>query len=163
LGRKDGSFRLSASAVVGPRLFDVAKLNGRWSARVHLPLLAQQLDPTHVGRAVERIYFTSAEQPLSPDQGYWVSRSRFSGEEDFDTVEQWRDPITLATIRKEFFNAGKPVLQINYDRFERVQGHWLARHVRLEDSRGFTLELNVTDYQPGFPVPDERLQLEPAR
>jgi len=162
LGRKDGSFRVSASAVVGPRLFDVAKLNGRWSAQVHLPQLAQQLDPRHLGRAVERIYFISAEQPLYPDQGYWRSRSLLSGEEDFDSVEQWRDPITLATVRKELFNAGKPVIQIRYDRFERVQGHWLARHVRLDDSRGFTLELNVTDYQPGFPVPDERLWLEAA-
>jgi hypothetical protein len=162
LGRKDGSFRVSASAVVGPRLFDVAKLKGRWSAQVHLSQLAQQLDPRHVGQAVERIYFISAEQPLYPDNGYWASRSRLSGEEDIDTVVQWRDPKTLATVRKEFFNAGKSVLQIHYDRLELVQGHWLARHVRLEDARGFTLELNVADYQPGFPVPDERLWLEPT-
>ncbi len=162
LGRKDGSFRVSASAVVGPRLFDVAKLNGRWSAQVHLSQLAQQLDPRHLGQAVERIYFISAEQPLYPDNGYWASRLRLSGDEDIDSVVQWRDPKTLATIRKEFFNAGKPVLQIHYDRFEPVQGHWLPRHVRLEDSRGYELELNVTDYQPGFPVPDERLWLEPT-
>jgi len=51
------------------------------------------------------------------------------------------------------------VLEITYDRREIVGGQNIALHVMLTDSRGFSLEFAVTDYQPGFPVPDERLEL----
>ena len=36
-GRRDGSFRVSAMVAVGPKLFDVAKISGRWESRIHLP------------------------------------------------------------------------------------------------------------------------------
>ncbi|MCI0673304.1 MAG: hypothetical protein L0Y64_22870 [Myxococcaceae bacterium] len=161
LGRKSGDFRVSAAAAIGPRLFDVARVNGRWSAQVHLRQLAERLDPKHLGRAVESIYFTDSTGPLEPHEGHWVSRSALPGDEDFDTVEVWRDGHTLATVRKRFFAQGRSVLDIHYGKLERVQGHWLARHVRVVDARGFELELAVTDYQPGYAVQDSQLHVGP--
>ena len=159
LGRKDGAFRVSAAAAMGPRLFDVAKVDGRWQTQVHLKQLAERLDPTHVGRAVERIYFTPAPGPLTLEQGHWVSRAPVAGEPDVDAVELWRDAGTLALKRKRFLLRGEPVLELAYTQLEPVQGHWLARHVLLKDRRGFELELSVSDYVPGFPVPPERLRV----
>jgi hypothetical protein len=159
LGRKDGAFRVSAVAAVGPRLFDVAKVDGKWEAEVHLPALAQRLDPKHVGRDVERIYFLGASGPLRRDNGYWVSRSPLSGQEDLDAIEVWRDGRTLALLRKLFFKNGKGVVEIAYEKLERVDGHWIARHVRLLSSYGYSLELEVADYNPKVPVPDRKLHL----
>ena len=51
------------------------------------------------------------------------------------------------------------VLEIAYDQRQVMQGQLIARRVILTDARGFSLELAVTDYQPGFAVPDELLQL----
>ncbi|PTL75017.1 hypothetical protein [Vitiosangium sp. GDMCC 1.1324] len=162
LGRKDGAFRVSAVAAIGPKLFDVSKVDGQWQAQVHLKQLAERLDPRHMGRAVERIYFTTASGPLELEQGHWVSRSPVPGEEDIDTVETWRDVATLATVRKRFFFQGNPVLDIDYTQLEPVEGHWLARQVRLVDQRGFELKVNVTDYKPGFPVPQDKLSVTPT-
>jgi hypothetical protein len=159
LGRKDGSFRVSATAAVGPKLFDVAKVDGRWESRVYLKEAADRFDPANLGRAVERIYFLPASGPLKADAGRWTSRSTVSGEEDIDTVVEWREDVTLALRRKRYFRDGKQVLQVDYDQLERVQGTWLARTVRLTDSRGFTLDLSVTDYEPGYAVPDSALKI----
>ncbi len=161
LGRKEGSFRVSAAAGMGPRLFDVARVGGQWEAQVHLRQLAEKLDPKHMGRSVERIYFTDASGPLELREGHWVSRAELAGEEDADAVEVWRDGNSLAVARKRFFLKGSPVLDIDYLQPEPVGGHWLARKVRLKDARGYELELSVTDYVPGFPVPDERLRVQP--
>jgi hypothetical protein len=159
LGRKDGSFRVSASAPIGPKLFDVAKVGGRWESHVYLKPLAERLDATNVGRSVERIYFLSAKGPLKPDSGLWVSRSTVHGEEEIDAVEDWLDGETLALRRRVFFKGGTQVVQVDYDKLELVQGTWLARSVRLADGRGFSLELNVTEYEPGFPAPDSVLKV----
>jgi hypothetical protein len=159
LGRKDGSFRVSASAPIGPKLFDVAKVGGRWESHVYLKPLAERLDATNVGRSVERIYFLSAKGPLKADSGLWVSRSTIHGEEEIDAVEDWLDAETLALRRRRFFKSGTQVVQVDYDKLELVQGTWLARSVTLTDGRGFSLELNVTDYQPGFPAPDSVLTI----
>jgi hypothetical protein len=159
LARKDGSFRVSASAAVGAKLFDIAKLDGRWESHVYLKEFAERFDPTNLGRAVERIYFLPATGPLRAESGSWVSRSRIAAEEDVDEVEEWRDDGTLALRRKRYFRDGKPVLQVDYDKLELVQGSWLARTIHLTDSRGFTLELSVTGYEPGFPVPDDVLRI----
>jgi hypothetical protein len=161
LGRKDGAFRVSAAAGIGPRLFDVARVDGRWEARVHLRQLAERMDPTHLGRAVERIYFLTATGPLEREQEGWVSRSAVTGEEDFDTVEVLRDSRTLAMVRKRFSKQGRRILEIDYEKLEPVGGHWLARFVRLVDVRGFELKVSVTGYEPGFPVPEERLRVAP--
>jgi hypothetical protein len=77
-----------------------------------------------------------------------------------DAVEDWRDDGTLALRHKRYFKDGKQVLQVDFDKLELVQGVWLARSVRLSDSRGFSLELRVTGYEPGFPVPDDVLTLQ---
>jgi hypothetical protein len=160
LGRKDGSFRVSASAPIGPKLFDVAKVNGHWESHVYLKPLAERLDATNVGRSVERIYFLSATGPLKADSGLWVSRSTVQGEEEIDAVEDWLDAETLALRRRRFFKSGTQVVQVDYDKLELVQGTWLARSVQLSDGRGFSLELNVTEYQPGFPAPDSVLKIQ---
>jgi hypothetical protein len=51
------------------------------------------------------------------------------------------------------------VLQVDFDKLELVDGVWLARSALLTDSRGFSLELRVTGYEPGFPVSDEVLRV----
>jgi hypothetical protein len=160
LGRKDGAFRVSAAAAMGPKLFDVAKVGGTWQAHVYLKQIGEQFDPANLGRAVERIYFLPASGPLRAEEGSWVSRARLPDEEDVDTVEDWRDDGTLALRRKRYFKDGRQVLQVDFDKLEFVQGVWLARSARLSDSRGFSLELRVTGYEPGFPVPDEALKLQ---
>jgi hypothetical protein len=159
LARKDGSFRVSAMAAVGAKLFDVAKLDGRWETHVYLKEFAERFDPTNLGRAVERIYFLPATGPLKAESGSWVSKSSIAGEGDVDEVEEWREDGTLALRRKRYFRDGKPVLQVDYEKLELLQGTWLARTVQVTDSRGFTLELSVTGYQPGFPVPDDLLRI----
>ncbi len=160
LARKDGSFRVSATAALGPKLFDVAKLDGRWEARVYLKDFAERFDPTNLGRSVERIYFLPATGPLAAESGSWVSRSSIAGEGDIDAVEEWREDGTLALRRKRYYRAGKQVVQVDYGKLELVQGSWLARTVHLTDSRGFSLELSVTGYEPGFPVPDDLLRVQ---
>lgn len=158
LGRKDGSFRVSASLAVGPKAFDVARLSGRWDSRIHLQQAAGRVDPLEIGHAVERIYFRGAEGPLASEEGAWVARQSIPGE-DVDAVEVWRRPEDLAVFRKRFFRGERVMLEILYDDWETVQGQPIARRVRLEDKRGFELELKLTDYQPGFPAPDQKLRL----
>ncbi|MGO9832335.1 MAG: hypothetical protein ACLPJH_19585 [Myxococcaceae bacterium] len=159
LARKDGSFRLSAAAALGPKLFDVAKVDGHWEAQVYMKDFGARFDPTNLGRAVERIYFLPASGPLRAESGSWVSKSSILNDEDVDAVEEWRDDGTLALRRKRYFRDGKLVVQVDYNNLELVQGTWVARSVHLEDSRGFSLELSVTAYEPGFPVPDDVLRI----
>ncbi len=160
LGRKDGSFRVSAAAALGPKLFDVAKIRGRWQSHVYLKQVAEQVDSANLGRAVERIYFLPVNGPLRADSGRWVSTSTVAGEEDVDAVEDWRDDRTLALRHRVFLKDGKPVVLVEFDNLENVQGTWLARTVHLTDTRGFSLELRVTGYEPGFPAPDDVLKVQ---
>ncbi|MGO9767520.1 MAG: hypothetical protein ACLPM8_17925 [Myxococcaceae bacterium] len=160
LGRKDGSFRISATAALGPKLFDVAKLDGHWTSRVYLKPLAEQFDVTNVGRSVERIYFLPATGALRLESDGWASRSSISHQDEIDEVEDLLDVHTLALRRKRYFKDGQQVVQVDFDKLELVQGGWLARNVKLTDARGLVLELHVTDYVPGFPVPDELLRVE---
>jgi len=158
LGRREGSFRVSASAAVGPKLFDVARISGRWESRIHVPEAAGRLDPLEIGHAVERTYFRDAVGSLRFEQDAWVIRQSISGE-DVDAIEVWRTTDDLAVFRKRFFSKERPVLEITYDKREIIRGQNIARHVVLTDARGFSLEFAVTDYEPGFPVPDDRLKL----
>ncbi len=158
LGRRDGSFRVSANAPVGPKLFDVARLAGRWESRIYLPDVAARVDPLEIGRSVERIYFVEGRGPLKFSEGAWVSRQSLA-EEDVDAVEVWHDADDLAVFRKRFFRKDRMVLEIVYDQRQVMQGQLIARRVVLTDARGFSLELAVTDYQPGFAVPDQLLEL----
>jgi len=159
LGRKDGSFRVSAAAAVGPRIFDVAKVDGKWEAKVHLRPVAERLDPKHVGLAVERIYFLDASGPLKRDGEYWVARSAVPSDQELDAIEVWRDGQTLAVVRKRFFKESRVVVDITYDKLERREAHWIARHVRLVSGDGYSLELEVSEYDPRFPVPDDKLHV----
>lgn len=159
LGRKDGSFRVSATAAVGPRIFDVARVNGKWEAKVHLSQVAERLDPRQVGLAVERIYFLDASGPLTWDGEYWVSRSAVPSDPELDAIEVWRDGQTLAVVRKRCLKHSRVLVDIAYDKLERREAHWIARHVRLVSGDGSSLELEVTEYAPGFPVPDDKLHV----
>lgn len=158
LGRRDGSFRVSAMLAVGPKVFEAAKVSGRWESRIYLQEVAAHLDPIEIGHAVERIYFRSAEGPLQFESGAWVVRESIQGE-DVDAVEVWRSATDLAIVRKRFLRNGKLAVEIAYKDRSIIHGQNIARQVVLTDARGFSLELNVTDYQPEFPVPDERLDL----
>jgi hypothetical protein len=158
LGRRDGSFRVSAMLAVGPKLFDVARISGRWESRIYVSEVAARLDPLEVGHAVERIYFQEAQGTLQFEQGAWVTRQSLRGE-DVDALEVWRTVDDLAVFSKRFLRQGRPVLEITYDKRETLRGQIIARRILLTDVRGFSLEFAVTDYQPGFPVPDERLKL----
>lgn len=158
LGRRDGSFRVSGSAPVGPKLFDVAKISGHWESKIYLREAAARLDPLEIGRAVERIYFLGAKGELKFEQGAWVARQSVEGE-DVDAIEVWRDAEDLGVFRKRFFRKERQVLEITYDQRELIRGQSIAKRILFKDVRGFSLELAVTDYQPGFPVPDERLRV----
>jgi hypothetical protein len=158
LGRRDGSFRVSANLPMGPKLFDIAKLSGHWESKIYLPDAASRVDPLEIGRSVERIYFIEGRGLLKFSEGAWVSRQSLA-EEDIDAVEVWHDTDDFAVIRKRFFRKDRMVLEIVYDQRQVMQGQLIARRVVLTDVRGFNLELAVTDYQPGFPVPDELLKL----
>lgn len=158
LGRRDGSFRVSAMLAIGPKVFDVARISGRWESRIYLAEVAARLDPLEVGHAVDRIYFQEAHGPLLFEQGNWVTRQALPGV-DVDALEVWRTADDLAIFRKRFLRQGRPVLEITYDRRETLHGQNVARRVLLTDVRGLSLEFAVTDYQPGFPAPDERLKL----
>jgi len=87
-------------------------------------------------------------------------RSSIAGEEEIDTVEDWLDEETLALRRKRFFKAGKQVLQVDYSKLELIKASWIARDIELTDTRGFQLRLNVTEYEPGFPVTDAVLHVQ---
>lgn len=158
LGRRDGSFRVSANLPVGPKLFDIARLAGHWESKIYLPDAASRVDPLEIGRSVERIYFIEGRGPLAFSGGAWVSRQPLN-EEDVDAVEVWHNTDDLAVFRKRFFRKDQMVLEIVYDQRQVMQGQLIARRVVLTDVRGFSLELAVTDYQPGFAVPDELLKL----
>jgi hypothetical protein len=108
---------------------------------------------------VERIYFLDASGPLKRDGEYWVSRSAVPSDQDFDAIEVWRDGQTLAVVRKRFFKQGRVAVEISYDKLERREAHWIARHVRLVSGDGYSLELEVTEYDPRFPVPDDKLHV----
>ena len=51
------------------------------------------------------------------------------------------------------------VVEIAYDRLERREAHWIARYVRLMSGDGYSLELEVTEYDARFPVPDDKLHV----
>lgn len=157
LGRRDGSFRVSAAAALGPRLFDVSRVEGHWEAKVHLKQLAE-LDPKHIGRAVARIYFTELplEDRLVEEGGFIVQRGTLSGDEEVSHLESWHDGRTLATLRKRFTQSGKEVATIDYRELDPTG---VARQVRLKDARGFELTLLMTQYVPGFEFPPERLRV----
>jgi hypothetical protein len=159
LGRKDGAFRVSAVAAMGPRLFDIAFRDGQWETQVHLAQLAQKLDPVHIGRSVQRIYFTDVKGTWERREGFWVTRAPISGDDEVDTLEVWRDSATMALDRKRYFKDGQWQTDIRYEQLEWSHGQWLARKVRLSDRRGFELQLQVTDYVPDAPLPEERLRL----
>jgi hypothetical protein len=161
LARRDGAFRVSASAALGPKLFDVAKVGGRWESKLYVTQLAERVDPSNLGRAVERIYFLPATGPLRAESGSWVARSGIAGEADIDAVEEWRDDGSLALRRKRYFQSENLVVEVDYDTLELVEGNWVAKSVHLADTRGFTLELRVTGYEPGFPVSDDVLKVAP--
>ena len=158
LGRRDGSFRVSATLAIGPKLFDVARVLGHWESKVYLPEVAARLDPLEVGHAVDRVYFREAKGELHFEQGAWVVRQSVGGE-DVDAVEVWRTPDDLAVFRKRFFRGDRPILEITYDQREVIRGQSIARRVLFKDVRGFSLEFVVTDYQPDYPAPDERLRV----
>jgi hypothetical protein len=158
LGRRDGSFRVSTTFALGPKLFVVAKVSGRWESRIHVDELAGRVDPLEIGRSVERIYFRWASGPLELEEGAWVARESIRGE-DVDAVEVWRTLEDLAVFRKRFLRKGQAVLEIVYDKRELIRGQRVARQVQYTDARGFSLELQLTDYVPGFPVPEDRLRL----
>jgi hypothetical protein len=159
LGRNDGSFRVSASLPMGPKLFDVAKLSGRWETRTYIAETAK-VDPVEIGRSVERIYFTDARTAPEFSSGSWIFRGRLD-EPDMDALEVWRRPEDLSVTKKRFLRRGKLVLEITYDRPEQMRGQVVARHVLASDARGFTLELVVTGYEPGLEISDDLLQLSP--
>ncbi len=162
LGRKDGAFRVSAAAVLGPKLFDVAKVEGKWETRVHLAPLAERLNPKHIGLAVERIYFRDAAGPLWQRGRYWMSRSAIASDEEVDAIEVTRDAETLAVLGKRFLKEERIIFDVTFEDLKLVESHWLARRVWMTSSYGFSLALEVTDYDPGFPVRDDNLHIYSA-
>lgn len=152
VARASGNFLVSGMAPFGPKLFEVSKVSGRWQAKAYAAELAERMDVTNVGRAVERIYLVRANGPLSWDGAAWTARDAISSDPEVDAVETFRAPATLAITRQRYFHAGRAVLDIHYQKLEQISGEWIARYVRLEDARGFSLELSVSDYKPDIEV-----------
>jgi hypothetical protein len=159
LGRADGSFRVSASIPMGPKIFEVAKVSAELETKTYVAEAAR-VDPVEIGRSVERVYFTDAQGAPEFANGAWVFR-RTLDEGDVDGLEVWRRPQDLSVMKKRFFRRGELMLEITYDRQEQMRGQVVARHVLATDSRGFTLELVVTGYEPGIAIPDDLLRLVP--
>lgn len=147
LAKPDGNFRVSAAALMGPRLFDVARIDGQWRAKVHLKQLQEKLDPKYLGRAIERVYFRDCE----PGR-----RCSIADDEEVDSLEVDRENGQIA--RKRFFMKGALVLDIDYQEREAFSdGSVRARHIELKAPK-YQIVIELESYEPNFGFDDSMLE-----
>ena len=147
LGKPSGEFRVSAASVLGPRVFDVAFVGGAWQSKIHYPPLAGKLDPQHMGRAIQRIYFARCpgEAPRCPVEG----------DGEVDALAVTRD-AEGRVVRKDFSLGSKPVLSIHYSEFQAFADGPQAGLVRVEHPQ-YQLKVALDEYVPGFGFDDATL------
>lgn len=158
LGKKDGSFRVGAAISMGPRVFDVAHLDGQYASQVHLEQAKGKLDPLHVARAIEWTYFSMCEGGGERRGDRFVYRCAVSGGEP-DTLEVDLDPRRLCVTEKRFLKGGEVVLRVSYEDLEPFGAEWLARRVHLQGREGYSVDIALVQYDPGFAFDDARLAL----
>jgi hypothetical protein len=167
LARKNGDFRVSASAPIGPRLFDVVRREGRVDARAWLDQLKGKVEPKHVGRSIELVYFVTCP-PGSPlvDQLGFVARFRCPidpQDDDLDALELSIDTRTLTPTEKTFTKAGQTVVTVHYSELRRFEDAWLPAKVHLEHTTGPALDIALIEYHPRADFSDDALVLPPPR
>ncbi len=150
LGRRNGDFRVSASAAMGPRVFDVVKVGGRVEARAYLPQIQGKLDPRHVARAIELVYFVDCPPGSTlvardgPVDRYRCAVS--SPEGDVDELEMSVDSRTLSPVAKVFLKGGTPEVTVRYGDVRRFGDVWLAAKVHLGHRTGPALDIALVEY-----------------
>ena len=147
LGRADGSFRVTAAVMMGPRVFDVARVNGEWKAKIQYAPLAEKLDPRHLGRAIARVYFTRC-----PGE---EQRCAVQDDDELDRLEVDRDAQGRVT-RKQFFKGEVPALTIAYEDFQPEPDGWQAGLITLTHGES-NLRIALDEYVPGFEFDDALL------
>jgi hypothetical protein len=160
LGRADGSFRVSASAPIGPRLFDVGRLDGRWQAKVHLKEISEKLDPKNMATAISRIYFSTCKDGGAPLGDQFIYRCALEGDDEADALEMTLDARTLSPVTKRFTLKGKQTVDIDYREYEAFGPEWQARKVSMGHYGGMRLNVALVEYQPGFAFDDALLDVE---
>ncbi len=161
LGRSDGAFRVSATAAVGPRLFDAVKRDGRFEFKIHLAQIAEKLDVQHIARAIDRIYFLGCPTVGEPRGDTFVARCSVSSGDDVDEVEVTTSARYLEPVAKRYFLKGAERLAVTYEDFARYGPRFLAKRVTLKGAEGYRIDIALEDYVADFPFEDNLLQLSP--
>jgi hypothetical protein len=160
LGRSDGSFRVSATAAIGPRLFDAVKLNGQLSHKVHLKQISEKLDVLHIARAIDRIYFLGCPDVGEQREDLFVARCKVTSGEDVDEVEVTTSARYLEPVSKRYFLRGAPRLTVTYQDFALFGARHGAKRVQLSGNDGYAIDIALEDYVPQFPFDDALFKLE---
>ena len=165
LARRDGAFRVSASAALGPRLFDVVRLNGYVDARTYLAQLNGKLEPKLVARSIELIYFVTCPpgSPIVSQEGF-VARFHCAvtpQDGDLDGLDVSIDTRTLVPTRKVFSRGGHPLATVGYGEARRYGDIWLPSKVHLEHETGPSLDIALIEYHPRADFSDQALVLPP--
>ena len=157
LGRADGSFRVSASAPVGPRLFDVGRLDGQWVTAVHLKQISERLDPRNMATSINRIYFVDCAGGGERRGDQFVYRCPVEGDDEADALEVTLDGRTLAPVSKHFTYHGEPHVDVTYLEPDAFGTEWRARKISMRHYGGLKLDVALVEYQPGFAFDDSLL------
>jgi hypothetical protein len=160
LGRKDGAFRVSAFAEVGPALFDVAKEDGAFQAQVHFAPLADKLDAVHIARAIDRIFGAECASGGERRENRFAFTCPIAGDDEADRLQMDIDVETLALVRKVFFLGGTEQVSVSYGPPKQYGEEWLPTRVHLQDVHGYSLDVAVSSYEPGFAFDDALLRLK---
>ena len=159
LGRTDGSFRVSASAPVGPRLFDVGRLNGQWQSNVHLKQISERLDPKNMATAINRIYFAECRDGGERKADQFVYHCALDGDDEADALEMTIDGRTLGIVSKHFTLKGQPRVDVVYAEPDVFGQEWQARKIHMSHYGGLRLDVALVEYQPGFAFEDGLLDV----
>jgi hypothetical protein len=164
LGRRDGSFRVSAFADIGPPLFDVAKVDGVFTSQVHFAPLAARLDPVHIARAIDRIFIAEcgvdgSDPAAPPASSPFVFQCPLTGDDEADSLRMEVDRQTLAVVQKVFSRGGRETLHVSYEEAKPFGAEWMPTRIHLKAMHGYSLDLAVTAYEPGFSFEDARLRV----
>jgi hypothetical protein len=162
LGKRDGTFRVSASAAVGPQLFDVGKREGTLWKEVHFAPLEKKLDALHIARAIDRLFIAECAGDGERQGERYVYRCALAGDEEADGLVVELDARTLAVVRKAFTAQGAEQATVVADLPRQFGGEWIPTRYRLSDKRGYALDVVVSEYQPGFAFDDALLRVSSA-
>ena len=148
LGKPNGDFRVSAAAMMGPRIFDVARIGGEWKSKIHFAQLKDKLDPKYLGHAIDRVYFVEC-----PDK---AASCPVVGDEEFDSVTIERNPAG-EVVSKHFLTKGTSALEILYTEYGEFSGVHQAGKITVTHVQ-YQLIIALESYQPHPGFADELLE-----